>query len=226
MRRGGRIKPEGNKMKDIPYPESKESGTEAPGQETADTNIPAEEEGIASAAEVKVEEPDLKNELQEQRDKYLRLYAEFENYKKRVIKDKEEIIKYGNESLLFELLPVIDNLEMAMKHSSNDVSAGLIQGVEITLKEFLRVLERFGLSQIETVGKAFDPSKHHAMAQIERDDIEESTVVEDYRKGYMFKDRVLRPSLVAVSKRTVNSEQLSVVSQEKENAEEKIEEEM
>ena len=138
--------------------------------------------------------------IQELNDKYLRLYAEFENYKKRVSKDKEEIQKYGNESLLYELLPVIDHLEMALKHASNAVSSGLVQGVEITLKELKKTLEKFGLTGIEAEGRPFDPAVHHAMSQAERDDVDENMVVEEFRKGYLLRDKVLRPSLVAVSK--------------------------
>ncbi|MEW6216052.1 MAG: nucleotide exchange factor GrpE, partial [Nitrospirota bacterium] len=179
-----------------------------------------EAKSSGAVEEVSVDEKErLTAELQEINDKYLRLYAEFENYKKRVNKDKDELLKYGNESLLYELLPVIDNLEMALKHSSNEISAGLIQGVEITLRELLRTLEKFGLTPIEATGKPFDPLIHHAMTLVEREDIEEKIVVEEFRKGYMFKDKVLRPSLVAVSKRpqkTVNSHQSLVESQEKE----------
>ena len=154
---------------------------------------------------------ELTEKLAVSEDKYLRLNAEFDNYKKRVARDKEELIKYGNESLLYELLPVIDNLEMAMKHSSNDTASatgggGLAQGVEITLKEFLRVIDKFGLSPIDASDKMFDPSLHHAMTQVERDDIGENMVVEEFRKGYMFREKVLRPSLVAVSKKTVRSD--------------------
>ncbi|MDO9288832.1 MAG: nucleotide exchange factor GrpE [Thermodesulfovibrionales bacterium] len=214
----------------------------------------AEAEKKDAAAEVlKGKNPD--EELNDQKDKYLRLYAEFENYKKRVARDKEELVKYGNESLLYELLPVLDNLEMALKHASNDVNdvsaeyqprmAGLVQGVEITLREFLKVIDKFGLTPIIAINRIFDPSLHHAMTQVERDDVDENTVVEEFRKGYMLRDKVLRPSLVAVSKKPVNSEQLSrpsespphsggfaeeneatAVSEEKENIEENIEEEM
>jgi len=141
------------------------------------------------------------DQLQEMSDKYVRLYAEFENYRRRVNKDKEEILRYGNENLLYELLTVLDHLEMAMKHASGDVSSGLIQGVEITLKELRRTLEKFGLTGIEAEGRPFDPAVHHAMSQIERDDIDDNLVVEEYRKGYRLKDKVLRPSLVAVSKK-------------------------
>ncbi|KAF0144154.1 MAG: molecular chaperone GrpE [Nitrospirae bacterium] len=179
----------------------------------------------------------LEEELNDQKDKYLRLYAEFENYKKRVAKDKEELVRYGNESLLYELMPVLDNLEMALKHASNDVNddtsaeyqprmAGLVQGVEITLREFLKVIDKFGLTPISAINRIFDPSLHHAMTQVERDDVDEHTVVEEFRKGYMLRDKVLRPSLVAVSKKTEDSIQNTEVSQEKENTEENIEEEM
>ncbi|MEW6162026.1 MAG: nucleotide exchange factor GrpE [Nitrospirota bacterium] len=152
----------------------------------------------------------LTAELQELNDKYLRLYAEFENYKKRVNKDREELVKYGNESLLYELLPVIDNLEMALKHASNNVSGGLVQGVELTLKELQRTMEKYGVTPIEATGRPFDPLVHHAMTLVEREDIEEKIVVEEFRKGYMFRDKVLRPSLVAVSKKPVNSGSASV----------------
>lgn len=173
-----------------------------------------EEKGGGVVEEAAVDEKErLTAELQELNDKYVRLYAEFENYKKRVNKDKDELLKYGNENLLYELLPITDNLEMALKHSPDKISAGLIQGVAITLRELLRTFERFGLTPIEATGKPFDPLVHHAMTLIERDDIEEDIVVEEFRKGYMFKDKVLRPSLVAVSKRpqkTVSTHQPSV----------------
>jgi len=161
-----------------------------------------------TAEEVSSDEKErLSADLQEANDKYLRLYAEFENYKKRVSKDKEELVKFGNESLLFELLPVLDNLEMALKHAQGDVSSGLVQGVEITLKELKKTLRRFGLSEIEAEGKPFNPLVHHAMSQVERSDMAENIVVEEFRKGYMLKDKVLRASLVAVSKSTAKTDE-------------------
>ena len=162
------------------------------------------EEETAEKAPV-AEREQLLAELQEINAKYLRLYAEFENYKKRVSKDKEELIKYGNESLLYEILPFIDHLEMALKHASNEVSSGLVQGVEITLRDLRKTLEKFGLTAIEADGKPFDPVVHHAMSQVERNDTEDNTVVEEFRRGYMLRDKVLRPALVAVSKKTVKS---------------------
>lgn len=131
--------------------------------------------------------------------KYLRLYADFENYRKRVNKDKEDLVRYGNESLLHELLPAIDNLELALKHATGEVNSGLVQGVEVTLKELQRTLEKFGLSRIEAAGKPFDPAVHHAMSQVERDDMDEKLIAEEFRAGYKYRDKVIRPSLVAVS---------------------------
>ncbi|MEK6652871.1 MAG: nucleotide exchange factor GrpE [Nitrospirota bacterium] len=252
------IKNETEKVTGIEDTENQDSA-EAEAEKKVGTTRPhpgglAEESNRDADTEV-LKGKNLDEELNDQKDKYLRLYAEFENYKKRVARDKEELVKYGNESLLYELLPVLDNLEMALKHASNDVDdvsaeyqprmAGLVQGVEITLREFLKVIDKFGLTPIIAINKIFDPSLHHAMTQVERDDVDENTVVEEFRKGYMLRDKVLRPSLVAVSKKPVNSEQLSrpsespphsggfaeeneatAVSEEKENIEENIEEEM
>jgi len=161
-----------------------------------------------SAHAVRADETDrLTSELQGAQDKYLRLYAEFENYKKRVSRDKEEIIQYANERLLSEMLPVIDHLEMALKHASDGATSGLVQGVEITLKELKKTLQKFGLLEINAQGTPFDPLVHHAMAQIERDDVDENMVVEEYRKGYKLKDKVIRAAMVAVSKKPVHAEQ-------------------
>lgn len=156
---------------------------------------------VSEEEERKEERPSADEELSELREKYLRLYAEFENYKKRVQREKEELIKYGNEALLYELLTVLDNLEMALQHSGENVSEGLVKGVKMTLREFQRITEKFGLVPIDAIGKPFDPSLHHAMSQVERDDVDDKTVVQEFRKGYMYGDKVLRASLVAVSKK-------------------------
>jgi molecular chaperone GrpE len=198
--------------------EAKETGVSSPPE-------PPEMQEQESVEVPQGEDPKRMNaELREMNDKYLRLYAEFENYKKRVNKDKEELVKYGNENILYDLLPVIDNLEMALQHASNDVSSGLVQGVEITLKELRKALEKFGLTPIEALGRAFDPLVHHAMTQVERDDVAEKTITEEYRKGYRLRDKVLRPSLVAVSKKMV-SEPVKEESEERETTK-TIEEEL
>jgi molecular chaperone GrpE len=164
--------------------------------------IEEKEEVIAETAEhlEKEEISPLEAELAELKDRYLRLYAEFENYKKRVKKEKEDLVKSGNEDLLHEILPVIDSLETALQHSADGPSEGLVKGVEMTFRELLRVLGKFGLTPIAALGKPFDPSIHHAMSMIEKPSVDEKTVVEEFRKGYMFGDKVLRPSLVVVSK--------------------------
>lgn len=145
-------------------------------------------------------------EFRELNDKYIRLYAEFENYKKKVAKDKEELIKYASETLLYELLPSIDHLEIALKHAGEGTSQGLVEGVENTLRELHRTLEKVGLKPIEAVDRPFDPEFHHAMTQVERDDVDEGTVVEEFRKGYTYGDKVLRASLVAVSQKPQGAE--------------------
>jgi molecular chaperone GrpE len=148
----------------------------------------------------------LKKELEDMKDKYMRLYAEFENYKRMAAREREEIIKYSNEALINNLIPSIDNLEMALKHAEN-TNSGLLDGVKLTLKEILRALEKAGLTPIDSYMKPFDPLYHEAMSMVEREDLDEMTVVEEYRKGYIYKDKVLRPSLVAVSKKPEKKEQ-------------------
>ncbi|MDP2167353.1 MAG: nucleotide exchange factor GrpE [Thermodesulfovibrionales bacterium] len=172
------------------------------GEETPET---VEIEGEEEVAEENAPEgKSIEEELGETKDKYLRLYAEFENYKKRMLKDKEELIRYANESIVYNLLPSIDNLEIALKHSGN--SEGIKEGVEITMRELLRTLERFGLKPIESSGRPFDPEFHHAMSQVQSDEAEENTVIEEFRRGYTYWDKVLRAALVAVSKKPVKDE--------------------
>ena len=149
--------------------------------------------------EVSPQPSEKETEVQALNNKYLRLYADFDNYRKRVNKEKEDLARYGNESLLYELLPVIDNLELALRHATGDINSGLVQGVEVTLKELQRTLEKFGLTRIEAARQPFDPSLHHAMSQVEREDMDDKMVVEEFRAGYRYREKVLRPSLVAVS---------------------------
>jgi len=146
----------------------------------------------------------IEKELSEVKDKYLRLYADFENYKRLVAKEKEELIKYSNEELIRELLSVIDHLELALQHSFNNANSpvsALAEGVQMTLNELKTILEKFGMVSIDALGKPFDPFVHHAMSQIETEEGDENIVVKEFRKGYMLKDRVLRASLVGVSKK-------------------------
>ncbi|MCS7214745.1 MAG: nucleotide exchange factor GrpE [Thermodesulfovibrio sp.] len=153
----------------------------------------------------------LQNELAEQKEKYLRLYAEFENYKRMIQKEKEELINYANEKLIKDLLPVIDNFELAIKHAGSELNSewleGMKRGVENTLKEFLRILEKYGVKQIETVGQVFNPEFHHAVSTVEKEDVEDNIIVEELRKGYLYKNKLLREPLVAVSKKSKTSKE-------------------
>ncbi len=117
-------------------------------------------------------------------------------------KDKEELAKYANEALMRELFSVIDHLELALEHSSgNEASNSIAEGVSMTLKELKGILEKFGLTEIRSLGMPFDPTVHDAMAQIDTEDSEEGIVVQVFRKGYILRDRVLRAALVGVSKK-------------------------
>lgn len=142
----------------------------------------------------------LEKSLKQANDKYIRLYADFENYKKIAARNKEELLKYANEDLMADILTVIDHLELALEHAKDSSAASqLAEGVELTLKELRSALEKHGLTTIDALNKPFDPSVHHAMSQIESDDKDENTVVKEFRKGYMLRDRVLRAAMVGVS---------------------------
>ncbi|HPP06135.1 MAG TPA: nucleotide exchange factor GrpE [Syntrophorhabdaceae bacterium] len=135
-------------------------------------------------------------------ERLLYLQADFENFKKLKNKEKQDLLKFGNEVLIKELLPVIDNLERALDHSSKtDDFKSIHEGVNLVLNEFLRVLERAGLSKIEAIGKKFDPNLHEAFYQEEREDVEPDTVVSELQKGYMLNGRLIRPAMVTVSKK-------------------------
>jgi len=192
-------------------------------KETKNKNTMSQQEDAVEQKETKTvdekpvdKEEILTAELKAMNDKYLRLYAEFENYKKKVQKDKEELVKYANEKLIFELLPVLDSLEMAIEHARDEKNGGIVQGVDNTLKEFLRTLNKFGLTPIEAMGKPFDPSVHHAMSVVEREDVEENRVAEVFRKGYMLKDKVIRAPLVGVSKKPSDGkeEEIEIIEEE------------
>lgn len=161
-------------------------------------------EAETAAAEKAGEIDRLRQDMAELNDRFLRHIAEFENYKRRVQKEKDELIKYSTESLVAELLPVIDNLESALNHVCDVKTTNLAKGVELTLKELKKILATRGLQEIESKGKPFDPKYHEAMGEVTRDDLDKRTVVEELRKGYLLKDRLIRASMVMVSKKNEN----------------------
>jgi molecular chaperone GrpE len=146
---------------------------------------------------------ELEDKLSEAQERVLRTAADAENFKKRLQREKEEQTRYANESLMRELLPVIDNLERALEHSEAGADqGGLLEGLNMTLKGLLDTLTRFGCTPVETAGKPFDPNFHEAVSQEESTDHEPNTVLRELQKGYMLKERLLRPAMVLVSKRT------------------------
>lgn len=167
-------------------------GEPQPGQSADRTELEEVRQALTAKAE----------EAKALEDKYLRLAAEFENFKKLSQKQKQEYVQFANESLLRELLPVVDNLERALKYVQDGRPAdGLVQGVELTLKQFMETLAKFGVRPFVSVGATFDPSRHQAVAQQESETAAEHTIIEEYQKGYQLHDRILRAAMVVVATR-------------------------
>ncbi|MER3422171.1 MAG: nucleotide exchange factor GrpE [Nitrospiraceae bacterium] len=158
-------------------------------------------EGLRERSEESAHELFAKNEeIKALQDKYLRLAAEFENYKRLAQRDQREFAKFANETLLKELLPIVDNLQRAIAFAkAGPGSEGLIQGVELTLKQFRETLAKFGVREIPSIGQAFDPSLHQAVSQVETSDAAANAIVDEHQKGYLLHDRVLRASMVTVA---------------------------
>ena len=179
-------------------------------------SMPEREEGLADAsAEAADPLKDLEEKLsaaqteaRENHDRMLRLAAEFENYKKRTSREMEDIRKYATENLIRQLLTVVDNLERAIASAPADNQNGqsVVEGVALTLAEVMKILEKHHVSPIEALGELFDPSFHQAMCQAESDEHPPNTVVQEYQKGYLIHDRLLRPTMVVVSKPSPNGQ--------------------
>lgn len=141
-------------------------------------------------------------------ERLLRVSADFENYKKRSLKEIGDYRKYANDLLLTELLSVVDNLERAVQSSSaeNSTAGCVIEGVEMTLKSLQKIFEKFSVKFIDAVGKPFDPNFHQAMMQEVSDEYPENIIIREFQKGYLLHDRLLRPSMVVVSKGSEKAE--------------------
>lgn len=177
-------------------------------EHTTDENSTAEETAAneqqtseaSSAEESNKEAEALRAELEEQQQRLMRAQADFDNFRRRTQKEKEELGKYASAKLITELLPVIDNFERAIAsgEQGTDVSS-YAKGVEMIFRQLEGVLGNEGLKAMETVGEPFNPEFHQAIMQVESDEHEEGIVVEEVQKGYMLKDKVLRPAMVKVS---------------------------
>ena len=143
---------------------------------------------------------ETEEEAQRNYDLYMRAYAEMENIKKRGIKEREELRKYANESLIKEVLPVIDNLQKAISHAHNDENpSGLAEGLKLTLDSLMKTLEKAGLQEVEAEGKPFDPNFHEAIYQQTDDKVPPGHVVTEFQRGYLLNGRLIRPAMVVVS---------------------------
>lgn len=161
----------------------------------------AEETKPESGEEVAVEEVDIDTLITERddfQDQLLRTRAEFDNYRKRIARDNEQLRKRAAQSLVNDLLPVVDHLELALQHSDDD-SGSFIEGIEMVLKQFGDVLKNHGVKSIAAVGEKFDPNVHDAMMQAPSEEHPEDIVVQEYQRGYMMGDMVIRPAKVIVS---------------------------
>jgi molecular chaperone GrpE len=140
-------------------------------------------------------------EAKQSYDRYLRVSADFENYKKRSAREMDDFRKFANQSLVKELLPIVDNLELAIKSAqeNKNVDNCLLEGVDLTLKEILKIFEKYNVKPIEALGKTFDPRYHEAVMREETDKHPENVITNEMQKGYLIHDRLLRPSMVVVA---------------------------
>jgi molecular chaperone GrpE len=175
--------------------------------------LPPENQNEAEAEE---SQPDMaklfeqvESELKVLQDRYLRLGAEFENYKKRADKDRQTAVRFASEGLLHELLPVLDHLEQAViaaEHGGKNVELAstyetVVTGIKMVLKQFQDTLGRFGVQCFSAANLPFDPTKHEAVAEREDADAPEGQVLAEFQKGYMLHERLIRPARVVVAKR-------------------------
>jgi molecular chaperone GrpE len=145
----------------------------------------------------------MAGQLVENRDKYVRLLADFDNFRRRAHKDRQDVIQFGHENLVKDLLSTVDNLDRAIEHAhqSDDGDLGsLLQGVELVQRELYAVLAQHEVNVINAEGSEFDPTLHEAMAQVHDDSAPPNTVIEVLQKGYQLRDRLLRPARVVVAK--------------------------
>jgi molecular chaperone GrpE len=189
-----------------PSPELEEALREAAAAvDQAGTREEAEsaEEGEAAPAEGEAASEDLALELKQSEDRLLRLQADFENFRRRALRERTEAHQYGHQNLVKDLLLTVDNLDRAIDHAQKSEDGdldGLLQGVELVRRDLLTALARNGVTPVEAVGEAFDPAHHEAVAQAPDASVAPNTVIEELQKGYLLRDRLLRASRVIVSR--------------------------
>jgi molecular chaperone GrpE len=146
------------------------------------------------------ENDQLKQQLEEEENRYLRLQADFDNFRRRSRLDAEAAQKYRAQSLVSDILPALDNFERALQvNTADEQTKSVLQGVEMVYRQLVEALQKEGVEAIESVGKTFDPYEHQAVMQVEDDEYEPNTVVEELQKGYKLKDKIIRPAMVKVN---------------------------
>ena len=190
-----RMSEEQKKEAQTPEDEVKKEAGSAEATETPEEDNAPEAENTEEKAEEKTEE-----KADDGNEKYVRLMAEFQNYKKRVAKEKNDIREYATEKLVMELLPVLDNFERALAASAEDDPAGYAKGMELNFTQMVTELQKSGLAEVEAEGQDFDPTKHNAVMTEENEELESGKVSKVLQKGYALNDKVIRPSMVAVTK--------------------------
>ncbi len=167
---------------------------------------PSENSSIDTAGEVENNEINsLKEQLAAEKDRLLRLSAEFENYKKRKQREIDEFKKFANETIFRQMLPVVDNLDRAIASAEKKLDEGiLLEGVKLIHKEIFKLLEMFSVKVVKAGNEPFDPNFHQAVTRHETDDFPENTVTTVLQNGYLLHDRLIRPAMVVVSKRVEN----------------------
>lgn len=187
---------------------STDENIEEKGEQLNEEHKVAEEENVQEQQshdnkndETNAEIEDLKAKVEDAENRYLRLYADFENYRRRIRLEQEANEKYKSQQIITNLLPALDNFERAMAiEPDNDQTKALLEGVQMIYRSILDVLKQEGAEPIEAVGKEFDPNLHQAVMQSEDDQYDSNIVVEEFQKGYKLKDRVIRPSMVKVNR--------------------------
>lgn len=199
------------------HTETEGTGAENKTLKENDSNKKDKEKVIDPLKEMEARLESLEQEAKENHDRFLRVSAEFENYKKRAAREMGDFRKFANESFVKAMLPVVDNLDRAIESSSNDknTNTSVVEGVNMTLREILKVFEQFGVIPFESLGKTFDPGFHQAVMQEENEDYPDNTVLKELQKGYLIHDRLLRPAMVVVSKKKEKPENEEVKAEEK-----------
>lgn len=172
--------------------------------ENAENTVEQAEEVVEEVQQEDTQESmkikELEAKLEEAENRYVRLYADFENSRRRARQELEASEKYKSQTLITELLPAIDNFERALAvEPENEQSKALLNGVEMVYRSIIDALEKAGAKQIDAVGKQFDPNYHQAVMQTSEKQFEANEIVEEFQKGYILKDRVIRPSMVKVN---------------------------